>query len=193
MNSDDDLESRRAIISAAESADMDRLQILLDVKPSLVNAWADGYTPLMKAAEKGHVDVLALLLQSLPVSAVNRRDNTGWTALHYASASGRTAIVSLLLEAGAKGSVRDSTGQTSLMYAARAGHVDIVETLLEEGDQDVDDVDYRNTTALWKACNGGHQQAALILLLQVSRPQTLEKPFLYSTLAMRCWPIERRL
>ena len=55
------------------------------------------------------------------------------TALIFASLDGHTAIVQLLLGAGADKEAKDQFGYTALMSASEGGHTAIVELLLGAG------------------------------------------------------------
>jgi len=89
---------------------------------------ANGNTALMMAAfQKNKPAVLALLEHG---AQVNR---PGWTALHYAAASGDLDIMKLLLERSAFIDAASPTGTTPLMLAAREGQEQAVKLLLEEG------------------------------------------------------------
>ncbi len=57
----------------------------------------------------------------------------GWTALHYAAASGNVAIIARLLEESAYIDAESPNGTTPLMMAARGGRRDALLLLLEEG------------------------------------------------------------
>ena len=88
----------------------------------------NGNTALMMAAlQKNKPAVLAMLERG---AQVNR---PGWTALHYAAASGDLDIMKLLLERHAYIDAASPTGTTPLMLAAREGQEDAVQLLLDEG------------------------------------------------------------
>ncbi len=57
----------------------------------------------------------------------------GWTALHYAAASGNVAIIRRLLEESAYIDAESPNGTTPLMMAARGGRREVVQLLLDEG------------------------------------------------------------
>ena len=91
----------------------------------------NGNTALMMAAYKRNRPALEALLAK--GARVNR---PGWTALHYAAASGDDEIVRLLLARGAKidaVSPPKSGAYTPLMMAAREGHDATALLLMEKG------------------------------------------------------------
>ncbi len=88
----------------------------------------NGNTALMMAAFKHHQGAAQLLLDR--GARVNR---PGWTALHYAAASGDDAITRLLLAHQADINARARGQMTPLMIAAREGHDHTVDVLLAFG------------------------------------------------------------
>jgi hypothetical protein len=140
---------------------------LLAHDPKLIHArrWYDGYTPLMKAAEKNHHRVVRCLLQM--GLGVDEADHDGWTALLYACYKGRTPVVEVLLEFGASCAVRCSiSGLTPLMQASREGHLDTVKCLLQSAGavDTIDRVGAEGGTALWWACHDGYPVIVKTLL-----------------------------
>lgn len=88
----------------------------------------NGDTALMLAAYKANKPAVEALLAK--GAEVNQ---TGWTALHYAAASGNNDIVQLLLEHSAYIDAEAPNKTTPIMMAARSGHILTVKLLLEEG------------------------------------------------------------
>lgn len=88
----------------------------------------NGDTALMLAAYKGNMEAAAALLAR--GAQVNR---PGWTALHYAAASGKNDMVHLLLERSAYIDAESPNRTTPIMMAARGGHIMTVKLLLDEG------------------------------------------------------------
>lgn len=131
---------------------MNAIRALLEQSPASVNevrvtvhcAGVDnrlfdrGFTPLMFAVEKGHVDAVRLLLEKGASVAVV--DRNGRTPLHVATGSGEPGeleIVMLLLAKGAFIEAKDAEGMTPLITA------DLRQTIhISKGEQDVKLVRY---------------------------------------------------
>ncbi len=88
----------------------------------------NGNTALMMAAFRGN---LAAVQELLAHGA--KVEQPGWTALHYAAASGSTAIAALLLQRHAQIDAESPSGMTPLMLAAREGQEKAALFLLEAG------------------------------------------------------------
>ena len=88
----------------------------------------NGDTALMIAAFNAEVAAANRLIDK--GAEINR---PGWTALHYAAASGSVPIIRKLLERAAYIDAESPNKTTPLMMAARAGHEKVVVLLLEEG------------------------------------------------------------
>ena len=116
-----------------------------------------GKTPLMYAAERGHVEVVKFFLEY--ETFVNKYDDRGMTALMHAACAGHKGVVAELLQSEAN--KKDTNGLTALMYAARYGHLDVVKLLLanEAGKQD-----NNGMTALMHAACAGHKGVVAELL-----------------------------
>jgi ankyrin repeat protein len=78
-----------------------------------------GWTPLFYAAQKGHKDVVELLLAHKP--DVNAKDKLGATPLHAPAGYGRADVVELLLANKAEVNVKAINGVTPLNIAISQG------------------------------------------------------------------------
>lgn len=103
--------------------------LLLDAPGINIDARSqNGDTALMVAAyQSDTASALALIARG---AEINR---PGWTALHYAAASGNLTILRKLLEESAFIDAESPNRTTPLMMATRGGHRDAVKLLLDEG------------------------------------------------------------
>jgi ankyrin repeat protein len=128
-NAFDPVSGETGLIVAVREGSTRVFEVLIarpDIKLEL-NA-PNGNTALMMAAFKGDKPALLALLAKGAI--VNR---PGWTALHYAAASGENEIVRILLEHYAYIDAESPSKLTPLMIAAREGHELTAQLLLEEG------------------------------------------------------------
>jgi ankyrin repeat protein len=100
----------------------------LDVVEKLIKEGADvtvcdenGLTALLWASDRGHVEVVGLLLSH---SDLNAADKNGHSALHRAVNEGHLLVVEVLLAAGADRAVKDQVShcqsQPLCLYVPRA-------------------------------------------------------------------------
>eukprot|EP00899_Mesostigma_viride_P005650 jgi/Mesvir1/15086/Mv14728-RA.1 len=120
------------------------------VSDTLVNA--NGDTPLMFAAGKGHLAAVNCLLDSglVPVTCKNR---SGMTALMVAAGSGKVTCVRALLaheHSDTHINATDLAGCSALHFAARGGHSGCAAALLSAGAQ-ISRANARGKTALAEA------------------------------------------
>jgi len=101
---------------------------------------SDGRTPLSYAVDRGHEEVVKLLLDTGMVDA-DSMDDFGRTALSFAAENGEKRVVELLLGVGVDVDSKDADGRTPLWYAAENGHEEVVELLLDTGMMDADSTD----------------------------------------------------
>jgi ankyrin repeat protein len=108
----------KEIIKAAKKGDVDRVNQLLSSDPALINARdSDGSTPVHCAVWKGHLPVVAALLEAgADVNAKNQNEHWGTTPLHAAAHANQTAIAQLLIDHGAKVNAKDLGGRTPLFH-----------------------------------------------------------------------------
>jgi ankyrin repeat protein len=89
----------------------------------------DGETPLHKATQIWHEEIVRILLEK--GADTNAKNNEDETSLHHAARYGQKAIVQLLLEKDADTTVRNKHGDTPL-YLAHLSYCDVTAQLLLE-------------------------------------------------------------
>lgn len=98
---------------------------------------------------------------------VNLQDNGGKTALMRTVEAGDTENTRALLDHKAKVGLVDYEGDTALLYSARLGNSELMRWMVKEYRRarlDIDHKNMRGVTALLLACQGGHLEAARILV-----------------------------
>ena len=124
------------LLSTGETGYLDVLEAVLTADPDLTRTNRFGGTALIPAADRGHLEIVRRLLATeMDVDHVN---DLGWTALLEAVILGdgretHTAIVRLLLEAGADPTIADREGVTPLEHARASGYADMVRLLEDAG------------------------------------------------------------
>ncbi|XP_035691692.1 ankyrin repeat domain-containing protein 1-like isoform X3 [Branchiostoma floridae] len=88
-------------------------------------------TALLIACQKGHVDVVKLLLHK--GASLVKRSMGASAPLHAAASNGWTEIVDLLVQHGATVDIQDGFYDTPIIGACRYKHVDTVRRLIELG------------------------------------------------------------
>ncbi|XP_071086040.1 serine/threonine-protein phosphatase 6 regulatory ankyrin repeat subunit C-like [Haliotis cracherodii] len=139
------------------------------VKDSVTNHRVDinsrgryGRTPVMKAAEKGHKEVLDLLKSN--GCDVNLKDDNGNNILHVACIGGHVEIVKFVLSQGLVGiNSRGQYGRTPAMMAAGGQHIEVVEVLFDTG-ADLSLTDNDSNNILHVACFGGRVDVVTYVL-----------------------------
>jgi serine/threonine-protein phosphatase 6 regulatory ankyrin repeat subunit B len=108
-----------------------------DVVKALIDKGADvnltdntGLTPLMIAAEKGHLTTVQALL-STPGIDIDDKTTDGVTALYFAAINGKEDVVKALIDKGADVNLTDNDGQTPIMAASSLGYLTIVQAFFD--------------------------------------------------------------
>lgn len=99
-------------IYCAKYGNEDRLRLLLQAEPSLINTAVDGFDDglLHLAAWHEHLEVALMLIKEFDIS-VNKRNKLGATPLHRACARNCIEIVALLLDNGADYNIKDNASK----------------------------------------------------------------------------------
>lgn len=137
---------------AASRGHLKAVEFLLEISDVKYARDINGKTAFEVAEESGHTRLFDLLrygdtlLRAARVDdvhtmkrclgegvEVNRKDQNGWTPLHWASFKGRIKSVKVLLEHGAEVDTVDDAGYTPLHCAAEAGHLQVALLLISHG------------------------------------------------------------
>ncbi|MDA9627145.1 ankyrin repeat domain-containing protein [bacterium] len=125
-------ELSEALADAARYGEFDECRAYLDQ-----GALADAYDGLLFAAANGHVEIVSLFLEY--GADVNKTNDQGSTAMHWACLNGHANIVQLLLDKGGSASVCNQAGRTPLDEAMHNEREECVKVIMEaEGEQDIE-------------------------------------------------------
>eukprot|EP00434_Breviolum_minutum_P006698 symbB.v1.2.005913.t1/scaffold347.1/size224350/8 len=140
---------------------LDIVEFLLDnnVEKDPSNCW--GETPVYKAAEKNHHEILTRLLE---VKAHKEKPTyDGTTPLAIAAEKGNAQSVTALLRVGANKSKANDEGATPVFAAAKNGHKACVHLLLQAG-ADRYKATKRGQMPLFAAAQAGHLEVVKLLV-----------------------------
>ena len=140
-----------------------------DVVRTLVSAGADvntqrnddGISALGFASQKGHIDVVQILLHNR--AKVETRDDYGRTPLWLAALMRRTDVVRALVSAGADVNAQRDDGFSALGIASEKGYIDVVDVMLDSGAQ-IETTAKDGRTPLWFAAGNGQTDVVRTLV-----------------------------
>jgi ankyrin repeat protein len=120
---------------AVLSGDRAAVQRLIRSKADVNAANRYGVTPLSLAAQRGHADLIDLLLKAgASVKMAEAKLPEGQTLLMHAARTGSVASLKALLAAGSSLNARETrTGTTAVIWAATSNRGDAVRVLAEAG------------------------------------------------------------
>lgn len=149
------------MIVAARAGDMSKL--VENMKEGDVNFQDNyGWTCLMWATYRGHLEVVEHLIKSDATSTKKSKD--GWPALCIAASMNNIdAVKTLLLDRVGNINIKGNAGLTPLMMAAGLGHFAMCQVLLKEKCR-VNEQSYNGLTALMRAADKGNLEVAMLLL-----------------------------
>ena len=125
-----------------------------------------GVTALSWAAERGHEEVVKMLLEREDINPDQADNDDGRTALSWAAENGHEGVVKMLLQRENVNPGKAGTwhGRTPLSWAAEKGHEGIVKMLSEREDVNPDqDIRSGRASLSWAAGNG-HEGVVKMLL-----------------------------
>ncbi len=123
-----------------------------------------GETALHRACEKGHAEMVGLLLEMDKTGLmVNSVTGQGRTPLIVAAEEGQAECVKILIERGSDVHLTTKAGKSALYNACERGHVEIVAQLLEAG-ADPGQYTCRKKIPLYTAAEQGNLPMVKVLL-----------------------------
>ncbi|VAH65726.1 unnamed protein product [Triticum turgidum subsp. durum] len=124
-----------------------------------------GETPLLAAAEKGHLEVVVELLRHLDSQGVAAKNRSGYDALHVAAREGHHVVQEMLRHDRMFAKTFGPANTTPLISAATRGHAEVVKLLLEQDDFGLGEMAKDNgKNALHFAARQGHMEIVKALL-----------------------------
>ncbi|MDQ7815473.1 MAG: ankyrin repeat domain-containing protein [Melioribacteraceae bacterium] len=124
------------IFDAVKNNDLDKVKLLIEKEPDLVNARdPNEQSPLHYAVQKSNPDIIKLLV--VRRAAVDIKNKMGLTPFYYAASSGKKDIINYLLAKGANKKdleLKNPWGRTPLCAVSRdGGNVETIKTLIDLG------------------------------------------------------------
>ncbi|CEL96929.1 unnamed protein product [Vitrella brassicaformis CCMP3155] len=148
--------------------------------PKLLSArgGARRFSPFMRAAENGHLDVLKSMYGKGGKGLLIQQDNAGQTALHVAVYKGEDAVVAQLLQWGGPSLLRikDDSGETPWQYANRSPAIQGMFEICTEVPKKAVDVVLRQIKRrnIFAAVKAG-DLTSVTQLMKLHGPETVEK------------------
>jgi len=157
-----------ALHFAARMGSAQIVSSLLRMPGMEVNVQDDrSFTPLDLAIDKGHVEVVELLLEYTSTSDLERKYNcSGNTPLHIATKNGHVELTNLLLEHANKlhFNNKENADENGAQLNNEEGHVDEVKGVLEHSESYIKEKNNDGNTPLHLAAMEGHAKVVQSLL-----------------------------
>ncbi|KAI4490935.1 hypothetical protein M0802_010609 [Mischocyttarus mexicanus] len=111
----------KAILSAAENGDLDKIKLLLIKDPNLIEcADKDGYRPLHRACYGNHIEIVKHLLKA--GAKIDSKTMDGWQPLHSACCWNNVECAAILIANGADINAKSKGDQTPLHLVSASSH-----------------------------------------------------------------------
>lgn len=142
--------NEKELIKACENNISEEVKSLIE-KGVDINLEYDYWTPLTKASEKGHFNIVQYLVEN--GAEIDKENGYGWTPLMCASMNGFLDIVKYLVDKGANIEIKTDSKWTALTFASTEGHLEVVKYLIKSG-ADVNVRDDKNRSIIDCILNG---------------------------------------
>lgn len=133
-----------------------------DIQKALNRQSNLGWTALLIACNRGHIDLVTTLLSNH--ARVDVFDNEGRSALHLAAEYGFLQVCDALLTNKAFINSKSRVGRTALHLAAMNGHTHLVKFLVRDHSAVIDILTLRKQTPLHLAAGNGQLEVCKLLL-----------------------------
>ncbi|KAG5674417.1 hypothetical protein PVAND_004390 [Polypedilum vanderplanki] len=133
-----------------------------DIQKAINRQSSAGWTPLLIACHKGHMDFVTTLLNNH--ARVDVFDTEGRSALHLAAERGYLQVCDALLNNKAFINSKSRVGRTALHYAALNGYAHLVKSLIRDHNAVIDILTLRKQTPLHLAAGNGQLEVCKLLL-----------------------------
>ncbi|KAF7990242.1 hypothetical protein HCN44_000047 [Aphidius gifuensis] len=133
-----------------------------EVQKALNRQSAVGWTPLLIAAHRGHMEIVTNLLANH--ARVDVFDLEGRSALHLAAEHGYLQVCDALLASKAFINSKSRVGRTALHLAAMNGYTHLVRFLVQDYSAAIDVLTLRKQTPLHLAASSGQLEVCKLLL-----------------------------
>jgi serine/threonine-protein phosphatase 6 regulatory ankyrin repeat subunit B len=158
----------KTYFSAADHGDVAKLTELLDAGANVEEETMRGWTALIMAIMKGHIEIVKLLLNR--GADINHRSCSLPPLVHAIAKEANLEIMKLLLDHGANPLfVSGKEQKNALHWAASEGALGAIEILLDRG-MDIEAKSRRGCTPLILAADVGQARAAELLLKRGANP-----------------------
>ena len=152
-----------ALHLAAQKGHRDAVRTLIVLGSNPAATSKRGRTALhLACSDQADAGVVRALTETAP-GTIDARDETGWTALHWACSKTHTESMRVLLSAGADARATTEDGTTALHWASRLGDAQAIELLHSHG-ADVSARAADGARPLHWAASHGQPNAARLLL-----------------------------
>ena len=121
---------------------------------------------MFQACNRGHIEIVKLLLKHSDNIDLNAKNNHGQTAFIGGCRYGRGKVVQFLLaDPCIEVNTQDDKGRTAIIWACLNGNKDVVQLLLDNSDRiELNARDGNGCTAFMKACFHGEKEVVQLLM-----------------------------